>query len=384
MKTAIISDLHLGVDRAAATCCATPRSGPFCSRSCAAPTAWSCSATWSSCANGRSARRSTWRCPPSPRLGAAVGDVEVVLVPGNHDARLAEPLLDGLSIAGAPLAARLRPPTPPRPDRGDRRRPRPGPPADRLPRHLAARRRLRHPRPLHGRPPAPCRAPSASPSPRSSGFAGPNSPTRRPPTTTSASSAPSTASPSGPPRSMRRRPRRRERGPSEAAWELLVGDRPDRTRARRAKVRAVRAAFPLAVAGVNRLLHADFDADISGAAIFRSGVAGAAEMARRLGVDAGHVITGHTHRGGPRPEEGPWRTARRRRAPQHRQLGLLDPAPQPGRAAELLLAGDRHLGRGLGPAAPRRAAPRPHPPRHGHPRRALARDPRPSGLKGVG
>ncbi len=30
-------------------------------------------------------------------------------------------------------------------------------------------------------------------------------------------------------------------------------------------------------------------------------------MARRLGVDGGHVITGHTHRGGPRPGEGPWR-----------------------------------------------------------------------------
>jgi hypothetical protein len=30
-------------------------------------------------------------------------------------------------------------------------------------------------------------------------------------------------------------------------------------------------------------------------------------MARRLGVDGGHVITGHTHRGGPRPGEAPWR-----------------------------------------------------------------------------
>jgi predicted phosphodiesterase len=36
-------------------------------------------------------------------LGAAVGDVEVVLVPGNHDSRLAEPLLDRLSIEDAPL-----------------------------------------------------------------------------------------------------------------------------------------------------------------------------------------------------------------------------------------------------------------------------------------
>src|SRR4051794_31564876 len=33
-------------------------------------------------------------------LGKAVGEVEVTLVPGNHDHRLAEPLLDQLSIAG--------------------------------------------------------------------------------------------------------------------------------------------------------------------------------------------------------------------------------------------------------------------------------------------
>ena len=42
--------------------------------------------------------------PALAEIGAALGDVEVVLVPGNHDARLAEPLLDGLSMAGAPLA----------------------------------------------------------------------------------------------------------------------------------------------------------------------------------------------------------------------------------------------------------------------------------------
>jgi hypothetical protein len=33
-------------------------------------------------------------------LGAALGDREVVIVPGNHDHRLAEPLLDRLSLAG--------------------------------------------------------------------------------------------------------------------------------------------------------------------------------------------------------------------------------------------------------------------------------------------
>jgi hypothetical protein len=97
-----------------------------------------------------------------------------------------------------------------------------------------------------------------------------------------------------------------ELGPSEAAWELIAADRPDRARARRLKARAVRAAFPLAVAGVNRLVRADFESDISGQMIFRTGVEGATELARRLGVDGGHVITGHTHRGGPRSDEAPW------------------------------------------------------------------------------
>ena len=52
------------------------------------------------------------------------------------------------------------------------------------------------------------------------------------------------------------------------------GRRPRRraAAARRLESRAARAGFPLGVAGVNRLLRADFDPDISGAAIFRSGV----------------------------------------------------------------------------------------------------------------
>jgi len=243
--------------------------------------------------------------PALAEIGAAVGDVDVVLVPGNHDARLAEPLLDGLSMVGAPLTL------------DSTADPSPGPTAAIAAALAPARLRIAYPGiwlrddvyATHGNymdahltlPRAECVAVAL---------------VRR-----LAGELPDEATPAdydrllrpiyglsyGAAQSMRRRPRPRERGPSEAAWELLVGDRPDRTPARRAKVRAVRAAFPLAVAGVNRLLHADFDPDISGTAIFRSGVAGAAEMARRLGVDAGHVITGHTHRAGPRPEEGPWR-----------------------------------------------------------------------------
>ncbi|HEY0277472.1 MAG TPA: metallophosphoesterase [Solirubrobacterales bacterium] len=243
--------------------------------------------------------------PAVAEIGAALGDAEVVLVPGNHDARLAEPLLDGLSIAGAPLAL------------DSIADPSHGPTAAIAAALAPARLRIAYPGiwlrddvyATHGNymdahltlPRAECVAVAL---------------VRR-----LAGELPDEATPAdyerllrpiyglsfGAAQAMRPRPRPRDRGPSEAAWELLAGERPDRTRARRAKVRAVRAAFPLAVAGVNRLLRADFDADISGAAIFRSGVAGATEMARRLGVDAGHVITGHTHRGGPRPEESPWR-----------------------------------------------------------------------------
>jgi Calcineurin-like phosphoesterase len=243
--------------------------------------------------------------PALTDIGAAVGDVEVVLVPGNHDARLAEPLLDGLSMAGAQLAL------------DSTADPSPGPTAAIAAALAPARLRIAYPGiwlrddvyATHGNymdahltlPRAECVAVALVQ--RLSG----ELPDAATPADYERLLRPIYGLSFGAAQSMRRRPRPRDRGPSEAAWELLVGDRPDRTRARRAKVRAVRAAFPLAVASVNRLLRADFDADISGAAIFRSGVAGGTEIARRLGVDAGHVITGHTHRAGPRPEEGPWR-----------------------------------------------------------------------------
>jgi Calcineurin-like phosphoesterase len=243
--------------------------------------------------------------PALAEIGAAVGDIEVVLVPGNHDARLAEPLLDGLSMAGAPLAL------------DSTADPSPGPTAAIAAALAPARLRIAYPGiwlrddvyATHGNymdahltlPRAECVAVALI-----RRFAG-ELPDEASPEDYERLLRPIYGLSFGAAQSMRHRPRPRDRGPSEAAWELIAGERPDRTRARRAKVRAVRAAFPLVVSGVNRLLHADFDADISGAAIFRSGVAGAAEMAHRLGVDAGHVITGHTHRGGPRPEEDPWR-----------------------------------------------------------------------------
>jgi predicted phosphodiesterase len=241
-------------------------------------------------------------------FGAALGgDVEVILVPGNHDARLAEPLLDRLSIEGGRLAL------------DSTAEPSPGPTAEIAAALAPARLRISYPGvwlredvfATHGNymdlhlslPRAECVALAAV-----ARIAG-QLPDPATPADYERLVRPFYGLAYGAAQAMPRRVRERPRevGPSEAAWELLAAERPDRSRARRLKARAVRGAFPAVVAGVNRLLHADFDSDISGEAIFRSGVEGAAEMARRLGVDGGHVITGHTHRGGPRPGEGPWR-----------------------------------------------------------------------------
>jgi UDP-2,3-diacylglucosamine pyrophosphatase LpxH len=92
--------------------------------------------------------------------------------------------------------------------------------------------------------------------------------------------------------------------PSERAWRAM--SRRDGSRLGRVRRAAVRAAIPAGIWSVNRLLHAHFDADLSAESISGSGIAAATEMAARLGIDAGHVITGHTHRSGPGEGEPAW------------------------------------------------------------------------------
>jgi UDP-2,3-diacylglucosamine pyrophosphatase LpxH len=99
---------------------------------------------------------------------------------------------------------------------------------------------------------------------------------------------------------------RKQANSAEAAWEFLAGEIDAGSRGSRLAIRSARAAFPAAIWTLNKLLRAEFEADVSGRAIFRAGLDGAAEMARRLGVDGVHVITGHSHRAGPLPEEGEW------------------------------------------------------------------------------
>jgi Calcineurin-like phosphoesterase len=238
-------------------------------------------------------------------LGAALSGREVVLVPGNHDHRFAEPLLDELSLAG-PATLGLE----------HLYAPSPGPTAELAAWLGEARLRLAYPGiwlrddvyATHGHyidphlslPRAECLAAAVV-----MRFSGP---------------IPNPAAPADYERVLRPiyglgwgiaqvRPTglAESRGrPSEAAWRRLSGNEGRPGRRRRLTGAAVRASFPVAVRGVNRLLRSEFEPDISAAAIFRSGVEAAAEMATRLGVDGGHVITGHTHRGGPIDGEAEW------------------------------------------------------------------------------
>jgi hypothetical protein len=100
---------------------------------------------------------------------------------------------------------------------------------------------------------------------------------------------------------------RRATRPSEGAWRKISGRDRARTPFRRGAVRAaVAGGIPATVWTLNRLLRAHFDPDLSAAAITRSGIDAATELARRLEIGAAHTITGHTHRAGPEAGEAEW------------------------------------------------------------------------------
>jgi hypothetical protein len=86
-------------------------------------------------------------------------------------------------------------------------------------------------------------------------------------------------------------------GPSSAsvgAWEMLSGDghRPW-------KGTLLAGALPIGIGLVNRLGLGPVKADLSPAELRRSGVRATVEACHRLRVQAEHVICGHTHRAGP-------------------------------------------------------------------------------------
>ena len=81
--------------------------------------------------------------------------------------------------------------------------------------------------------------------------------------------------------------------PSASAWRRLSG----RPGARSRFLGSV--AFPVVAHGVGRALQRRFDTDISVENISRAGLTAIREALRRLGAGAEYVVFGHTHRPGP-------------------------------------------------------------------------------------
>ncbi len=84
-------------------------------------------------------------------------------------------------------------------------------------------------------------------------------------------------------------------GRTVGAWNALRGN----GRGRTVRLRALRAAFPLAVRALNAAGMGPLSSEISMSALRRSGLHAMAEVVERLRIDARHVIFGHTHRAGP-------------------------------------------------------------------------------------
>jgi hypothetical protein len=97
-------------------------------------------------------------------------------------------------------------------------------------------------------------------------------------------------------------------GSSVAAWRALGQGNRARGGLRR---RALRAAFPSIVKGLNRAGLGPVSDDVSVDTLRGSSLAAIGEVLLRLRVDAPFVIFGHTHRAGPLPDDEPrpWRTS---------------------------------------------------------------------------
>jgi hypothetical protein len=93
--------------------------------------------------------------------------------------------------------------------------------------------------------------------------------------------------------------------PSARVWQALGGGY-----GRAAKLRGWllgTVALPGAVGVANRLGLGPVRSDLSPGAITRAGLDAVGEVVQRLGIEADHVIFGHTHRRGPMRNETGWR-----------------------------------------------------------------------------
>jgi hypothetical protein len=90
---------------------------------------------------------------------------------------------------------------------------------------------------------------------------------------------------------------------SARIWEAVHG-KDGRAPSLRGRI-AGRLGLPGAVRLANRLGIGPVGADLSPGEIGRAGVRAMADVVRNLGIEARHVVFGHTHRSGPRePEPG--------------------------------------------------------------------------------
>jgi hypothetical protein len=99
----------------------------------------------------------------------------------------------------------------------------------------------------------------------------------------------------------RAHPARRRNNLSRDVWKLATDDAGSGRVARLRAALVGRAAIPAAVAAINAAGLGPFRPEISGAALRDAGLAAMADVVDRLGVDADHVLFGHTHRAGPLP-----------------------------------------------------------------------------------
>jgi predicted phosphodiesterase len=88
---------------------------------------------------------------------------------------------------------------------------------------------------------------------------------------------------------------------SERVWRTLANGKLGRERKARRVV--LRNSASAGVWLLNHLLRSDLRADLTPDALSETGIAAATELAQRLQVKVAHMITGHTHRAGPTTDE---------------------------------------------------------------------------------
>ena len=87
------------------------------------------------------------------------------------------------------------------------------------------------------------------------------------------------------------------------AWQALRGTAEQGGLRSAVRSQLLATAFPMGVQVLNRAKLGRFQADISGDQLRRAGLTAMREVIGRLGLEARHVIFGHTHRSGPLPSD---------------------------------------------------------------------------------